>query len=289
MRISTFQHNNWTKTELGKVQAKTVYHQEQVASGKKNIRMSEAPIAAGKGMAVNHSIRNLEQMQQDLSDAKEIMTTKETALSGIQKALDRVNSLALDAANGTKSPEDRQAIATEVDGLIQQVVHLANTEQGGRFLFGGKDTTQPPYAADGSSQSKGEATSWQLGSSYTVKVTEDAGNVFSPMLKTLSDLSQTLKDPAADGSSIKGLMDQNSKSMDNVLNMLTETGSVMSTMQSFEDILAEQKVGLEERRSSIEDVDVMEAVSDLSTANAAYQATLQAVSMMNKISILNYM
>ncbi|HEY2120895.1 MAG TPA: hypothetical protein VGH37_17020 [Candidatus Acidoferrum sp.] len=43
------------------------------------------------------------------------------------------------------SPLDRQAIAGEVQGLLNQVVSLANTNYQGAFLFGGTKVTAQPF------------------------------------------------------------------------------------------------------------------------------------------------
>ena len=46
------------------------YHRNQVTSGKKNLLMSEDPLAASKSFAIQHSLANIEQMQKDLADSK---------------------------------------------------------------------------------------------------------------------------------------------------------------------------------------------------------------------------
>ena len=49
MRVSTFQNANWAKNQLMDLNAQQQYHRNQVTSGKKNLLMSEDPLAA-----VNH-------------------------------------------------------------------------------------------------------------------------------------------------------------------------------------------------------------------------------------------
>ncbi len=46
------------------------YHRNQVTSGKKNLLMSEDPLAASKSFAIQHSLANIEQMQKDIADSK---------------------------------------------------------------------------------------------------------------------------------------------------------------------------------------------------------------------------
>ena len=49
MRVSTFQNANWAKNQLMDLNVQQQYHRNQVTSGKKNLLMSEDPLAR-----VNH-------------------------------------------------------------------------------------------------------------------------------------------------------------------------------------------------------------------------------------------
>ena len=112
------------------------YHRNQVTSGKKNLLMSEDPLAAGKSFAIQHSLANIEQMQKDIADSRNVLSQTENTLQGIVKSLTRVDRLTIQALNGTNS-EKLKAIGAEVDQLLKQVVYLANTKEQGRYLLVG--------------------------------------------------------------------------------------------------------------------------------------------------------
>lgn len=58
------------KNQLMDLNAQQQYHRNQVTSGKKNLLMSEDPLAASKSFAIQHSLANIEQMQKDIADSK---------------------------------------------------------------------------------------------------------------------------------------------------------------------------------------------------------------------------
>ncbi|UOY93392.1 flagellar hook-associated protein 3 [Ectobacillus sp. JY-23] len=287
MRISTFQHANWTKHEIMRVQTSVAENQQRVSSGKKYLRPSDDPLAAGKTLAIGHALRHIEQMEKDITDVKNVLSNTEGALSNLQQALDRTNTLVLQALNGTQSPEDKKAIAHEVASLIKQVKYLGNTQYDGRYIFGGSKTETAPYDDNGAYQGDDQSVTWKLNEGYDVTVFQSGNKVITPALRTLETIYEKLN--TNDMAGLQTALTENRRNTDNVINAITEVGAIGSTIQSFSDILGTQKIALEESRSAVENIDMAEAISDLSYMNATYQATLQAVSMMNKVSILNYM
>ena len=103
MRVSTFQNANWAKNQLMDLNVQQQYHRNQVTSGKKNLLMSEDPLAASKSFAIQHSLANMEQMQKDIADSKNVLTQTENTLQGVLKSLTRADQLTVQALNGTNS------------------------------------------------------------------------------------------------------------------------------------------------------------------------------------------
>ncbi|MBI3038932.1 hypothetical protein HYY75_07785 [bacterium] len=53
--------------------------------------------------------------------------------------------MAVQGANDSLSQIDRDAIAQEIDQLLQYMVEVGNTDVGGEFIFGGNDVTSKPF------------------------------------------------------------------------------------------------------------------------------------------------
>ncbi|MCM3736632.1 flagellar hook-associated protein 3 [Bacillus cytotoxicus] len=287
MRVSTFQSANWAKSEMMRLASQQMYHRNQVTSGQKNIRMSEDPLAASKSFALQHSLANIEQMQKDLEDSKSIMKQTESTLGGIRAALDRVDVLTIQAISGTNGPTELKAIGAEIEQKLKEVVYLANTKEDGRYIFGGEEFNQPPFADDGTYQGGTTDVKWTLNDGYDIKVFRDGKDLLSPAIKTLAKVKDALL--SGDQAALQPLMQQNKDNADKVSDRRTEVGSTLNTLEAFKNILSEQNMAIVENKKEIEDVDLASAISDLSYINATYEATLKAVSTMGKISILDYM
>ncbi|PEY66929.1 flagellar hook-associated protein 3 [Bacillus cereus] len=287
MRVSTFQNANWAKNQLMDLNVQQQYHRNQVTSGKKNLLMSEDPLAASKSFAIQHSLANMEQMQKDIADSKNVLTQTENTLQSVLKSLTRADQLTVQALNGTNSEKELQAIGVEIDQILKQVVYLANTKEQGRYIFGGDSAKNPPFTEDGTYQGGKNDVNWQLNDGYEFKAFRNGEALLSPVIKTLKEMSEALKN--SDHKALKPLLEGNKQNLDGIINRTTEVGSTMNTMETFKTILSEQNVALQENRKEIEDVDLAVAISDLAYINATYEATLKAVSTMSKTSILDYM
>jgi flagellar hook-associated protein 3 FlgL len=59
-------------------------------------------------------------------------------------------SLAVQGATATATASQQQNLATQVQAIQQQMVSLADTQVGGRYIFGGDQDQSPPYQYDAS-------------------------------------------------------------------------------------------------------------------------------------------
>ncbi|PFD78311.1 flagellar hook-associated protein 3 [Bacillus cereus] len=287
MRVSTFQNASWAKNQLMDLNVQQQYHRNQVTSGKKNLFMSEDPLATSKSFAIQHSLANIEQMQKDLADSKNVLTQTENTLQSVLKSLTRADQLTVQALNGTNSEKELQAMGVEIDQILKQVVYLANTKEQGRYIFGGDSAENPPFTEDGTYQGGKNDVNWQLNDGYDFKAFRNGDALLSPVIKTLKQMSEAMQN--GDPKALQPLLEENKQNLDGVINRTTEVGSTMNTMETFKTILSEQNLALQENRKEIEDVDLAVAISDLAYINATYEATLKAVSTMSKTSILDYM
>lgn len=119
--------------------------QQQVASGRRVNAPSDDPVAALRILPLNGEIRDLRRMVENAQLAREVLSLGSSSLEHASEAMQRARELAVQAANGTRNEGDRASIAGEIDQLLRQMVSIANTDRGGRFLFGGTATDSPPF------------------------------------------------------------------------------------------------------------------------------------------------
>ena len=122
--------------------------QTEVATGRRVNRPSDDPAAALRILPLRGDIRNLEQLSSNVSLARETLNTSTASLEDGSSVMQRVRELATQASNGTLSNSDRQSIAAEVDQLLDQMLGIANSRRGDRYLFGGTETGSQPFSLE---------------------------------------------------------------------------------------------------------------------------------------------
>jgi flagellar hook-associated protein 3 FlgL len=119
--------------------------QQQVATGRRISRPSDDPAAALRILPLRSDLKNLQQLTSNVQLARETLNTGAASLEDASAAMQRVRELTTQAANGTISDGDRNSIGAEVEQLLSQILGIANSRRGDRFLFGGTANGSAPF------------------------------------------------------------------------------------------------------------------------------------------------
>ena len=112
--------------------------------GSKIHRGSDDPIGYSRFLRYSVSSSENDQYQKNVDTAISWMSTSDSAIANIADRMKTFEEKTNAAANSYNTNSDFEAIAKEMMAQIEQVVSVANTQQGDRYVFAGqKDTTQP--------------------------------------------------------------------------------------------------------------------------------------------------
>ena len=156
--IMVVQHNLTAMNSnrmLGLTQSSQAKSTEKLSSGYKINRAADDAAGLTISEKMRKQIRGLDQASTNAQDGVSSVQTAEGALTEVHSMLQRMNELAVQAANGTNSKEsDRQAIQDEIDQLTTEIDRVAETTKFNEtyLLKGDKD------AVKGYSYSYGKAT-----------------------------------------------------------------------------------------------------------------------------------
>lgn len=125
-------------------------YQAQIATGKKIEVPSDDPIVAAKALKLRTDVSEVDQFKKNANDANSWMNITESSLSDTVDILQRGRELAVQAANNTLTPSDRDKIKQEIIQLKGQAIHLSNATYAGRYVFSGYETDTKLMNDDGS-------------------------------------------------------------------------------------------------------------------------------------------
>lgn len=114
---------------------------EKLSSGYRINRAADDAAGLAISEKMRKQIRGLSQASSNAEDGISCVQTAEGALAEVQDMLQRMNELAVQAANGTNSETDRQYIQDEFDQLIGEIDRVAETTKFNEtYLLKGDDT-----------------------------------------------------------------------------------------------------------------------------------------------------
>ncbi|MCR4904387.1 MAG: hypothetical protein K6A23_16135 [Butyrivibrio sp.] len=120
---------------------------ERLSSGLKIANAKDNPSGLAMSRRMNAQIKSLDVAGNNTNDGISVIETADGALSEIHDILQRMNELAIQAANGTVSANDRENIQDEIDQLKDEIERITEVTQ-----FNGQNIL------DGSFDLKGYAT-----------------------------------------------------------------------------------------------------------------------------------
>ena len=112
---------------LGITQGSLNKSTEKLSSGYKVNRAADDAAGLSISEKMRKQIRGLTQASLNAEDGISAVQTAEGALTEVHDMLQRMNELAVKAANGTNSTSDRQTIQDEVDQLLTEIDRVAET------------------------------------------------------------------------------------------------------------------------------------------------------------------
>ncbi|WP_339171667.1 flagellar hook-associated protein FlgL [Anoxybacillus sp. FSL W8-1294] len=277
MRVTQMMLANNTLRNVSKSYDKLGTYQQQLATGKKIHRPSEDPVVAMKGMHYRTSLTEIEQFQRNLSEAYTWMENSESALGHTTNVLQRARELVVQAKNGTLGPEDRQAIAREIEQLKKDLVQVANTKVAGKYIFNGTKIEQAPVK-DGSPptvDNNNHDFMVEVAKGVKLKINVTPDNVFNEgLFETLQDIENVLNGTSTSGKTLDNLLSDLDNHLNDVLAERAELGARVNRLELVEQRLAEQQLIAKRMISDNEDADIEKIITELKSQESVHRAAL---------------
>lgn len=112
---------------------------QRLSSGLKINNAKDNPAGLAMAKRMNAQIESLKQANQNASDGVSIIETADGAINEISEMLQRMNELAIKAANGTMSENDRATVQEEIAQLKEEIARISETtEFNGQKILNGE-------------------------------------------------------------------------------------------------------------------------------------------------------
>jgi flagellin len=135
VKINTNLQALTAERSLGIVQDQLSVATQRLSSGLRINFAKDDPAGLTISEKLRSQIRALDQAARNAQDGVSLVQTAEGALENVHEALQRMRELTVEAGNGTLGQEERNAITTEVNSLVDNIDRIATTTRYDQFVI----------------------------------------------------------------------------------------------------------------------------------------------------------
>lgn len=297
MRIPTNSASNSTIDLLQRLSAQQSSLQARVSTGQRIEMPSDDPSSVGRVLELEGERRLALQFEENTDFALGVSQVSFSGLNEIRSVSDRATELAA-LANGSVGSTQMSAYGDELNQLIEHAIQLANTRFGNAYIYGGTAVDTPPFVADLDTDGNTIGVSY-VGNSERAGIAVGSRSLITPGTsgETNEDIAEfigrlvELRDAmyTGDVDAVSTLRQGLDESEDNILAGLGELGAIQLRIEASHTQQTVWKDNIERVVSSEADIDLADAMVQLSQASVAYEAALSSSSRILQLSILDYL
>jgi flagellar hook-associated protein 3 FlgL len=302
MRITQNMMSNIFVTNLRKQTADMLQRNEQISTQKRINRPSDDPSGMARVLDGRSTLASIAQFTENITQGTSRLQFSENTLSTIDDLVQQARRAAEANAGGDITAEERQLAAANVKEIYDQVLQLANSTYGDRYMFSGDQTDTAPFTRDASYNVTyhGDAGSFRIPIADGVAVTVDADgrnylqdsasggvNIFDQLRDLITGLENS--NTTAGSAQIQATIDPLADAHVQITNKRSEYGPKLARLKATQDHWTNLKATVQDAIGRDEDADVAQAVIELKNLQVAYESTMAAASQILQSSLVNFL
>jgi flagellar hook-associated protein 3 FlgL len=288
--------------DLNNVSSKLTRTQLKASSGKEISRPSDDPFNAARAMALRQNMNATRQQQRNVQDAMGWTDSTDQALGSISASAKTARDLLLQGGTDSTDQTSRNAIASQLEQIIESVKQDASATYRGSYIFAGAETGVRPYNSGVDDAYHGDDAGFpgsgipgiarEIGPGVTMTINVVGRQVMGTgpdsLLQVMRDAVTHLR--AGDGASVRGTdLSRLDANIDNVLDVWTGNGARANRLETALTRLGEVEEATVTQLSETEDADIAKTIIDLNSQQAAYQAALRAGASIVQSSLMDFL
>jgi len=321
-RVSTNQYFRLTTERMSKQQSELIKIQGQLATGQRVLKPSDDPLAMSTALGAKASQRVIDSFQSNIVYLNNQLGQMDTALGSASDIMVQIKQTMLSAGNATMTPSDREILAQDLEGRLDELRGIANRQDAnGNYLFAGTYENQEPYqtpnppAVTGRFLEQPNATAAAAVEGRSVEVARGRSidtNITGYQLFTdpasgedafevLRDAISLLRNPgfpngqegATPSDTYKKAFDDRRAQLDSIFDQVqlgrTKVGVRLREAETLDQINAAAQTELERVAGEAVGLDYAKAISELSQGQLQLQASQQSFASTSQLSLFSFL
>ena len=302
MRISTSVMSNLVTNSMSNAYNNYANIIAKIASNKNFTKVSENVVDATRVLKLNDQLAKLNEYQSNITHATNEMNLAYDTLANVTEELSAINSLIVEAANATTTPDSAKAIAAEIKQRVATISDQMNVKYMDNYIFSGTYTEQQPYVTNDTGEIIYEGSSEKAGD-RNLTISEDTVFAYNftgeaifgeqdgvnDFFSQMRDLDNLLNADTLDYDAIREKLSVLDSATRGITLANGQISSKVSKLESTQEINNDTITSLTEKKVDLEEVDITKAATELASAQTALQASYQiGVAVLGSVSLLDY-
>ncbi|MBY0306122.1 MAG: flagellar hook-associated protein FlgL [Sphingomonas sp.] len=289
-------------SRLNTLSGRTQTIQDQISSGKKLTAPSDDAVGYQRLQSIARGTADDVAWGKNITLARTVLDQADTTLDSVANQLQKAQELVIQASSGTLSDGNRAVIATQLRGIVDDLVSLANSKdsRGGPLFGAASGDTAVTRDALGvvSFTGTGDPVSIPVGEGIAIQPSESAERLFgglasgggtTDVFALLSTLATALAAGGSPGAAAGDALNGVKASLDQVSNARGSIGARGARLDLESARLDATALTRESERSSIEDTNLATAIVELQKTSTILQATQSSLAKLSSLSLFDYL
>jgi flagellar hook-associated protein 3 FlgL len=314
-RISTNQYFKVSTDRMSKQQTELVNLQGQLATGQRVLKPSDDPLAMSVALGAKAGVKTIDSYQSNITYLTNQLGQMDVALESASDMMISIKEVFLQAANSTLSPADREILAQDIEGRMEELRGIANrTDTNGFYIFSGTFQDSEPFQTpggaitgtflEGATGVEGRQVQVASGRFVDMNITgQDAfvnASTNEDAFKIIRDAVALLRNPGYPGGQegatpqdtyLKAFSEKGAQLeevFDRVQIARTKAGVRLREVDTLQQINQAAQLELERVAGEAVGLDYAKAISELSQGQLQLQAAQQSFAKASQLSLFNF-
>jgi flagellar hook-associated protein 3 FlgL len=302
MRVTQNMMSNLFVRNIQKQTEAMLQRQEQIATQKRINRPSDDPAGMARVLDGRSTLAAIDQYGQNIEQGKTRLELNEQTLDQVNDLVKQARQLA-EANSGADVTADQRAVAADnVKGIYDQVMQLANSRSGGRYMFAGYQTDTAPFTRDANYNATyhGDDGSFQIPIADNIKVSVDADgrnyfqdaanggvNIFDQLRDLISGLQNT--DLTAGTAQIQATVDPLDAAYVQITNKRSEGAPKLYRLEASQQYWTNFKTTVQDAIGRDEEANITQAAVELNNLQTTYESSMAATAKIIQRGLVDFL
>ena len=273
---------------------------EQTLSSGNNINQpSDNPTGVANLINVNASLSAYNQYQSNITAGQTVASLANASMTQAVNIVQKISSVLIQAGNPGVTKENAQGLASQIKGLEQSLLGVANTTYLGQAIFAGTQGGTSAYNQDsttGAVTYQGNTTAPSVAAAPGLSLSTSITNPFSAGGSSNSDIFAAINQAITDltnGSNIPAASTSDLSAVQSGLSALEDQAAQAGVNDAQFQVMSQQVTGAvtqaQSEAGTIQNANVAQLATQYQQELNNYQVALYATSQLNQPTLAHYL